>query len=53
MQTKRPLIAAQDLIQLGIATGPQMGALLKKAEDISINENFQDKEIILKRILQP
>ncbi len=51
IQTKRPLISAQDLIQLGIAPGPQMGNLLKKAEDISINENIQDKETLLKRII--
>ncbi len=50
IKTQRPLVTSQDLIKLGIPPGPEMGILLKKAEKISINENIQDKTIILDRL---
>lgn len=51
IQTKNPLVKAQDLIELGIAPGEKMGILLKEAEKISINEELQDKAAVL-RLLQ-
>jgi poly(A) polymerase len=53
IQTHCPLVTSQDLLNLGIPPGKQMGTLLKLAEKISINENIQDKEIILKKIISP
>lgn len=50
IQTHSPLVTSQDLLELGISPGPQMGKYLKLAEKISINEGIQDKKIILTKI---
>jgi tRNA nucleotidyltransferase/poly(A) polymerase len=50
IQTHQPLVSSQDLLNLGIPPGKQMGTLLKLAEKISINEHIQDKEILLKKL---
>lgn len=47
IQTKNPLIRAEDLLKEGISPGIQMGKLLKEAERISINEDLHDKSIVL------
>jgi poly(A) polymerase len=52
IQKKTPLIRAEDLLKEGVFPGIQMGKLLKEAETISINENLEDKALILKK-LQP
>lgn len=44
---KTPLIKSDDLKQLGIVPGPQMGKLLKEAEEIAINGYLEDKEKVL------
>ncbi len=50
IQTKRPLITAEDLLREGISPGIQMGKMLKEAEKISINEDLNDKEVILMKL---
>lgn len=47
IETNRPLITAQDLLDLGVAPGKKMGTLLKIAESISINQHLQDKAKVL------
>jgi poly(A) polymerase len=51
IQTQNPVIRADDLIALGISPGKQMGALLKEAERISVNQQIEDKETLLKLLL--
>lgn len=48
---KRPLVQAQDLLQIGIPPSPKLGKLLAEAERLAINENLESKEEILKRLL--
>ncbi|NGX30905.1 MAG: CCA-adding enzyme [Chlamydiae bacterium] len=43
-------IKAKDLIELGVEKGPNLGRLLGKAIEISINERLQDKDQILKKL---
>ena len=50
IQDKKPLITASDLKQEGFLPGVQMGELLKEAERISINEQIEDKEVLIKRL---
>lgn len=50
IQTNQPLVTSQDLLNLGIPPGKQMGIFLKQAERISINENIQDKTVILHKL---
>jgi poly(A) polymerase len=50
IQTKKPLVRAADLLKAGVPPGIQMGKLLKEAETISINENIEDKILILKKL---
>lgn len=50
IQTKDPLLKAEDLQKEGILPGMQMGRLLKEAEKISINENIQEKDDLLHRL---
>ena len=47
---KKPIVTANDLLELGIEKGPQMGEYLKKAEAISITHQIEDKAAILKRL---
>lgn len=48
IQTQNPVIRADDLIALGVAPGKQMGALLKEAERLSVNQQIEDKDTLLK-----
>jgi poly(A) polymerase len=50
IQTKNPLIRAEDLLKLGVKPGIEMGKLLKEAERISINDNIQDKESLISKL---
>lgn len=50
IQQARPLVSAKDLLCKGITPGPKMGALLRKSEEISINEQLNDKEQVLQRL---
>ena len=47
---KKPLVTAQDLIEKGLSPGPQIGAYLKKAEEIAITHKLDDKKEILDRL---
>lgn len=50
---KTPLVQAEDLFAIGIPSGKEMGELLAKAEQISINEEILDKQVVLERICNP
>ncbi len=50
IQNKTPLIRAKDLMEMGIVAGKEMGMLLKEAEKISINDEIEEKEVILEKI---
>lgn len=52
LQNKTPIIRSSDLVQQGILPGKQMGILLKIAEAIAINEQIEDKDLILERLKQ-
>jgi hypothetical protein len=43
-------VKSADLIAVGIQPGKKMGLLLKEAERIAINEQLEDKEMILQRL---
>ena len=40
---KSPLVASKDLIELGMKEGKSLGQMLKKAEELAINENLNSK----------
>ncbi len=48
---KRPIINAAYLQNNGIAPGPQMGKLLKKAEELSVNLRINSPEELLRLVL--
>lgn len=50
IQSKRPLLTAQDLQLEGITPGPKMGLLLKEAERLSIDEHILDLKVLLNRL---
>lgn len=47
IQTHTPLVTAADLLRLSINPGKSMGVLLREAERIAINQQIDDKQIIL------
>jgi len=50
IQNNIPFLSSSDLKKVGITPGPKMGALLKQAARIAINENLDSSEEILKRL---
>lgn len=48
---EKPILLGRDLLE-HIAPGPEMGKLLARAYEIQIEENIQDKKILLERILK-
>lgn len=52
IQTKHPVVNAEYLIKLGIPPSEKMGKILKEAERISINENLEDPDKVLKLLKQ-
>lgn len=50
LQKKSPVLTSQFLKDKGISPGIGMGAILKKAEELSINENIDDPTILFKRV---
>jgi len=50
IQRKTPLVTSEHLKQLGIKPGIQMGHLLKRAEQISINDDLHDLDAVLKKL---
>lgn len=49
-QAEEPLLQGRDLAGI-VAPGPAMGKILKSAYELQIEENIQDKEELLKRVL--
>lgn len=50
IQSQSPIVRAEHLIKLGIQPGKKMGLLLEEAERISINNNIEEREEILKQL---
>ena len=50
LQPEKPLIQGKDIAEF-VKPGPQMGRLVKKAYEIQIEEGIQDKQELIKRIL--
>jgi poly(A) polymerase len=50
IRRQNPLIKAADLLRLGIQPGVTMGALLKEAERIAINEQIEESAPLLERL---
>lgn len=47
IQAQTPIVRADHLLKEGISPGKKMGALLKEAERISVNENIENRETII------
>ena len=52
IQSNKPLIQAQDLLDLGIPKGPLLGLLLQEAEKIAINFLLEDKKEVLEKLMR-
>ncbi len=52
IQNHDPLVKSDDLLALGVKPSKQMGILLREAEQISINEQLQDKHAVLHKLKQ-
>lgn len=50
LKKKTPVLSSQFLKDKGIAPGIHMGNLLKKAEELSINESIEDAETLFQRV---
>lgn len=50
IHSKSPIVRAEDLIKEGIKPGITLGALLKEAERISVNEGLENREDILQKL---
>jgi poly(A) polymerase len=50
LHNKTPVLTSQFLKAKGIPPGIKMGNLLKRAEELSINENIDDPELLFKRV---
>lgn len=50
IQKNTPVLSAADLLKEGILPGKQMGLLLQEALRLSVNENLENKEEILKKL---
>jgi len=46
-----PILKAKHLIEKGYKPGPELGELLKRAEEIAINDNLDSPKEILKKLL--
>ena len=47
IQSQTPLVRAEDLMREGIRPGALMGDLLREAERIAVNQNLEDRKIII------
>ncbi|MBA3723030.1 MAG: CCA tRNA nucleotidyltransferase [Parachlamydiaceae bacterium] len=52
IKERKPLVTSQLLKEHGIPNGKQMGLLLKTAEEIAINNNYDDSIIVLKKLME-
>ncbi len=50
IQTKTPYLTSENLRQVGIPNGEQMGKLLKEGERLAINDGIDDPQAIIKRL---
>ena len=48
---EEPILHGRDLMGI-VEPGPQMGALLKQAYEIQLDEGIKDKQELLKRIVK-
>lgn len=53
IKSNDPVVKAKDLINIGIKPGKEMGILLKKAEMLAINENIEDPQTIISKLIKP
>ncbi len=47
IQTQSPIVRAEHLIAEGISPGKKMGLLLQEAEKISVNQDIEDRKVII------
>lgn len=47
---KKPLVTSGHLKAMGIPPGKEMGILLKKAEEIAVNQNLDDPEAVIREL---
>ncbi|MBS0622721.1 MAG: CCA tRNA nucleotidyltransferase [Verrucomicrobia bacterium] len=52
LRTKKPLVNAKMLIEAGVSPGVTLGKLLEKAEKIAIEENLNDPQVVLARVIK-
>jgi|SRR3990167_8181825 len=52
IHSHNPVVKSGDLITAGVLPGKEMGVLLKEAERISINEQMEEKELVLEQLKQ-
>jgi poly(A) polymerase len=50
IQRLNPIVSSQDLMEEGIVPSHTMGLLLKAAETIAINEQIEEKEVIIQKL---
>lgn len=50
IEQRKPIIHSRDLLAYGIQPGKKMGQLLDQAATLSIDEEIEDKETLLKRL---
>lgn len=50
IERQEPLIKAEDLLALGVEPSKELGTYLKRAEEISINQNLLNKERVLEEL---
>jgi poly(A) polymerase len=50
LQAKRPLVTAVMLVQAGVAKGPLLGALLREAERLAVNEELEEATAVMERL---
>lgn len=51
IQTKTPIVTSEMLVAAGVAPGPQMGSLLRKAEELSANHGIYNCTKLLEAIM--
>lgn len=52
LRTKKPLVTSDHLKKSGVLPGKEMGALLKQAETLAIDQNINDPETVLALLMR-
>lgn len=52
LHKRKPLCQAKDLKELGISPGKKMGALLQRAERLAVELDLNDRQEVIKRLMQ-